>query len=137
MNPVAELIFGVLAILWFCGSVTGCVGLLSMGAPQFQASTALQIIAGVFGALAFAPVWVVVWSYLCGCCCCLSLGKSKRMTSTILLVVLPITISAAVPLWMDWTLGVVTGNLVGLQGDGNEVIYWLYFAVERLGLFSL
>lgn len=33
MNPVAELIVSVLAILWFCGCVAGCVGILLIGAP--------------------------------------------------------------------------------------------------------
>lgn len=59
------------------------------------------------------------------------------MTSSMLLVVLPITISASAILWMNWKLGVVTGNLIGLPETKNEVIYWMYFAVERIWLFSL
>jgi hypothetical protein len=137
MNPVAELILSVLAILWFCGCVAGCVGILSIGAPQFRLSGTLQIITGVFGALAFLPIWAIVWSSLCGCCCCLIPAKGKGVTSSMLLVVLPITISASAILWMDWNLGVVTGNLIGLPETKNEVIYWMYFAVERIGLFSL
>ncbi|TFK31959.1 hypothetical protein BDQ12DRAFT_639416 [Crucibulum laeve] len=37
----------------------------------------------------------------------------------------------------DWTLGMMTNNLVGLPSGDNSGLYWSYFVAKRLTMFSL
>ena len=38
------------------------------------------------------------------------------------------------PLYSDWVLGVITGNLAGAPSGNVKVIYWIYFVAKRLPL---
>jgi len=39
-------------------------------------------------------------------------------------------------LWMDWSLGIITGNLAGAPSKNVKTLYWSYFAAKRLGLLA-
>jgi hypothetical protein len=55
------------------------------------------------------------------CVCCL-----ESLPNRLLLASIPITICVFGLLWMDWTLGVVTGNLVGVPAKSAKALYWTY-----------
>lgn len=37
-------------------------------------------------------------------------------------------------LYSDWALGVMTGNLIGMPGTANPVLFWTYFVAKRVPL---
>jgi len=37
---------------------------------------------------------------------------------------------------MDWGLGIVTGNLVGVPTKEVKALYWAYFVAKRLPMLS-
>jgi len=49
---------------------------------------------------------------------------------------LPITFVVGPPLYADWILGVVTGNLLGVPSGDSAGLYWSYFVLKRLTTLS-
>lgn len=119
-----------LSILWFCGYVAGVVGITAVTIPQYAIEKALYIVTCVFGGVILLGFTLIIVRPMYGC------GVFSCKTTMLLLGSTPVLISIVALLWMDWTLGIVTGNLVGVPSQQAEVVYWTYVAVKRLGLLS-
>jgi hypothetical protein len=42
-----------------------------------------------------------------------------------------------VPLYIDWALGILVWNVIGLQSRKNKALYWLFFAASTLPMPSI
>jgi hypothetical protein len=124
------------ALLWFFGCVAGIVAILFVTGPQYNYETEyvgpgpMYIVTCVFGGLCFFPLVVV------GLQACLCRDSCEPGNCCKALVLTPPFICLFALIWMDWSLGIVTGNLAGAPSDNVKALYWSYFAAKRLGLLS-
>jgi hypothetical protein len=137
----SSLSFGVtlvLGTLWFLGCVAGVEAVVQISLPQFRFEAKhgiyfpLIVVSIVFGVFCFLPLWMIFSR--CNKFCtyfCLP-GQFKDAVKWT-----PVIICVFALLWMDWTLGIITGNLAGIPNKNVETLYWAYIASKRLGLLAL
>jgi hypothetical protein len=126
-----------LGTLWFLGCVAGIVAVINISIPQFKFEVKhtnyfhLVAITIVFGVLSFLPICILI-SRCTDCCChqCCPHQLNHTLEWT------PAFISMFALLWMDWSLGIITGNLAGAPSKNVKTLYWSYFAAKRLGLLA-
>jgi hypothetical protein len=126
-----------LGTLWFLGCVAGIVAVINISIPQFKYEVNhsnyfhLFAITIIFGVLSFLPIIILVSRCTdCPICCCCP----HQLNNTLLWT--PPFISMFALLWMDWSLGIITGNLAGVPSKNVKTLYWSYFAAKRLGLLA-
>jgi hypothetical protein len=132
----AKCLIAFVALLWFLGCLAGVIAIVNVTGPRYNYETQdagtgpMYIVTLVFGGLCFLPL---VCLGLIGCfnreCC-----TARNCCNALILT--PPFICAFALLWMDWGLGIVTGNLVGSPNDDIKAIYWTYFAAKRLPMLS-
>ena len=113
-----------LGTLWFLGCVAGIVAVISISIPQFKYEVKhsnylhLFAITIIFGVLSFLPICILL-SKCTDCCfhaCC-----PRQLNDTLFWT--PPFISMFALLWMDWSLGVITGNLAGVPSKNVKTLY--------------
>jgi hypothetical protein len=127
-----------LILLWLAGCCAGIVAVINISLPQFKYELHhnnyfhLFAVTIIFGVLAFLPICLWI-SYFTDCCChrCFPRRLRDSFTTTV-----PACIAMFALLWMDWSLGIITGNLVGVPSHNVKTLYWSYFACKRLGLLA-
>jgi hypothetical protein len=126
-----------LGTLWFLGCVAGIVAVINISIPQFKYEVNhsnyfhLFAITITFGVLSFLPIIILISRCTdCPICCCCP----HELNNTLLWT--PPFISMFALLWMDWSLGIITGNLAGAPSKNVKTLYWSYFAAKRLGLLA-
>jgi hypothetical protein len=126
-----------LGTLWFLGCVAGIVAVINISIPQFKYEVNhgnyfhLFAITITFGLLSFLPIIILISKCTdCPICCCCPHQLNNTLFWT------PPFISMFALLWMDWSLGIITGNLAGVPSKNVKTLYWSYFAAKRLGLLA-
>lgn len=89
----------------------------------------LFILTTVFGGLLVLPLILMIWS------CCVLEANAKFIFGVLVYVVLGVTV-LALP-WMDWALGLITGNMAGIPSGDAKTLYFCYVVAKRLGMLSL
>ena len=134
----AKTIIALVALLWFLGCLAGVVAIWSVSQWRFQYESSygtgpITIVSIVFGGLCFFPlVWLAFKSCLSGQWC-----TGDECCSGMLFSIPFICLFAL--FWMDWALGIITGNLAGSPGKDRreQAIYWIYFIAKRLPLLAI
>ena len=130
----AKCLVALITLLWFSGCVAGVVAILFVTSPRYTYETQnagtgpMYIVTLVFGGLCFLPL---VCLGLRGC-----FSQCTASHCTTALIWTPPFICAFALLWMDWGLGIVTGNLVGVPSRDVQALYWTYFVAKRLPMLS-
>ncbi|KAK8878846.1 hypothetical protein PGQ11_000140 [Apiospora arundinis] len=123
------------ALLWILGSFAGVAGTIAISLPHYMAEMInhrygpLFILTSVFAGLLMLPLIIMIWF------CCVLEASAKFIMGTLAYVVLAVTI-LALP-WMDWALGLITGNMAGIPSGDAKALYFGYIVAKRLGLLSL
>lgn len=108
------------------GMLAGFSGLVSLLISNWKEHHKLAIITYAFGGVlgAFILFYMVT---LCG-------DPSLRWSQPILWFIMFAALSA---LYADWALGAMTDNLFGKPSGDTTVLYWSYFFLKRLTMFSI
>jgi hypothetical protein len=130
-NAASGQICTGITALWFCGCIMGVVAISTITIPQYEVLGPLWVVTAVFGGLIFLGPTIILLKCMY-CLFCL-----ECLPDRLLLASISVAICVFGLLWMDWTLELVTGNLVGVPAESATVLYWTYIAVKRLGLFSM
>ncbi|KAN0069190.1 hypothetical protein V8E54_012819 [Elaphomyces granulatus] len=133
----AKCLIALITLLWFSGCAAGVVAIQYVTGPRYNYETQnagtgpMYIVTLVFGGLCFLPLvclglrgYVSQWEYC----------TARNCTTA--LIWTPPFICAFALLWMDWGLGIVTGNLVGVPSQEVQALYWTYFVAKRLPMLS-
>jgi hypothetical protein len=121
------------AMIWVAGSIMGVYGVILFCEGRWSAISTLNTVTAVF---TLAVFWPTAW-IICG------IRGMKSDTFLMLFVIQLFLVCSFGLLWMDWTVGAMTGNLVGVPGtsarDGQVAkrLAWIYFALKRLPLLGL
>ncbi|KAF8856303.1 hypothetical protein BDZ45DRAFT_791458 [Acephala macrosclerotiorum] len=126
----------LVGMLWVAGSVMGVYGIILFCDGRWNAIGVLNTITAVFGLVVFSPtIWMI---------CNLKHLKSDDFG---MLISLQLALVCSLGLlWMDWTIGAMTGNLIGVPGNSGKDgvvnkklsdMAWIYFALKRLPLLGL
>lgn len=133
-KPFGKTVSGQICIalflLWLCGCILGVVAIEKITVAQETIPGPLFIESTVFGILALFGLNLIVVKYMY-CCMCMN-WLPDWLSDRLLLASIPVTICVFSLLWMDWTLGLATGNLVGAPAPSAKALYWTYIAVKRL-----
>ncbi|KAK8084381.1 hypothetical protein PG997_005652 [Apiospora hydei] len=133
--PGTKRILIWLALLWILGSFAGVAGTTMISLPHYVAAAVdhrygpLFILTSVFAGMLILPLVLMLWS------CCVLAANTKFIFRVLVYVVLAVMV-IALP-WMDWSLGLITGNMAGMPSGDAKVLYFGYVVAKRLGLFSL
>ncbi|CZR53694.1 uncharacterized protein PAC_03574 [Phialocephala subalpina] len=126
----------LVGMIWVSGSIMGVYGIILFCDGRWNAISVLNTITAVFGLVVFSPTILI----LC------KLKNIKSDTLGILISLQLVLVCSLGLLWMDWTIGAMTGNLVGVPGrSGKDGVVnrkmmdlaWIYFALKRLPLLGL
>jgi hypothetical protein len=109
--------------------IIGFVGLVSLVAEHWH-SKQLQIVSGAF--LGVAPVCVGLAILYTTYDRRFANLSGPRLDIWHLFIFIGLA-----ALYSDWALGVTAGNLAGQPSPEIKVLYWAYFASERLTMLSL
>jgi hypothetical protein len=105
--------------------LTGFVGLISLIIREWHGHsklhTIIYVFSGVFG------FFVVISGFL--------LSLDGGLVIALISSFLVFTMLSA--LFCDWSLGAMTNNLLGMPSGDSASLYWSYFALKRLTMFSL
>jgi hypothetical protein len=123
-------------IIWVAGSLMGVYGVILFCEGRWNAISVLNTVTAVFALITFSPTIIFF----------LNLKGMKSSLFWGLFTAQLVLVCALGLLWMDWTIGAMTGNLVGVPGrsskDGPvnkkvEVLAWAYFILKRLPLLGM
>jgi hypothetical protein len=118
----------LVGVVWICGCVTGCVGLITIVLNHDQINHQFYLVSCVFGGIVFAGV-LIGW-----CMCC----AGEKENGCLIAILWPLIGCCTLGLfWMDWSLGTILGNLAGVPSESAAPIFWSYIIVKRLGLLSI
>ncbi|KAK7992697.1 hypothetical protein PG988_001491 [Apiospora saccharicola] len=123
------------ALLWILGSFADVAGTIMISLPNYMAEAIdhrfgpLFILTTVFAGLLMLPLILMIWS------CCVLEANAKFIRGVLVYVVLGVTV-LALP-WMDWALGLISGNMAGIPSGDAKTLYYCYVVAKRLGMLLL
>jgi hypothetical protein len=147
-NHIRRWCYYACGFLWVAGSVVGFVGTVAIIIPVFNASGCIAPTIGVFfvpgaGGIVFIVSFLLprlghsLWKLI------KSPGEAiLELWDTFIGGIKGLLFFAAVGvfvfglLYMDWSIGLVAGNVGGVPSKTNSAIFWTWFALKRLGLFA-
>ncbi|TFK68121.1 hypothetical protein BDN72DRAFT_911884, partial [Pluteus cervinus] len=106
------------------GAFAGMAGIMSLAIPQMHNHKVLGLTIGFCGFMGFNFVISLV--------IVIAEGEGPFTTLFAFLGVAVPVFSIVGPLYADWMLGVLVGNLAGLPTKDNAAFYWTYFIAKRL-----
>jgi len=125
--PDAETEFVWLWVfLYLPGMIAGFSGLISLVIENWKGHPKLHIITYVFGG-------VLGFCVLLFCLFMLD-GVAEGLAAAVGLGFA--TFAALAALYGDWALGAMTDNLLGTPSGDSSGLYWSYFILKRLTMFS-
>lgn len=133
--------------LWVTGSITGLVGTLAIIIPVFDIANGFSITFGVLFIPTAGTFLFMSYGLMAVIRGGVRLLTSPRQAVADIWGAVVLTLKAFLfflavgafffgLLYMDWILGGVAGNLVGVPSRANSAIFWTYFALKRLGLLA-
>ena len=138
MSPGRLRLRNFWVFLWIAGCILGFIGTFVIIGPLFGYVSNIFTVTLVFFIL---PIQFAIVFGIFRYCHCDSTEESReeqiRNFSRAMLVVPFATVTVLGLPYMDWILGVVAGNLAGVPGKGNSLLFWAYFAVKRLGFLAV
>jgi len=109
-------------LLYFPGMLAGFAGLVSLIIQNWRGHNVLHIITYVFSGFIALTVLGVVLA-----------GGGGMLPAAFFFFTVFASLAA---LYGDWALGAMVGNLLGTPSGDSGTLYWSYFLLKRLTMFS-
>jgi len=122
---VASALFWIL--LYLPGMIAGFTGLISLIIRNWSGHQKLHIITYAFGGVLGACVLLSCLAMLDG------FTEGLGTAAGVFFIVF----STLAALYGDWALGAMTDNLLGTPSGDSSGLYWAYWVLKRLTMFSI
>jgi hypothetical protein len=137
-----RLVNVLIAFVWFLGSAAGATAIFGiitrLRDPSIMNEKGpFQTVNAILGLLCFLPFYVFICQWTN--CIAFCIPKNWRLKFVTMIKWQLICVSLFALIWMDWMLGLLTGNLAGTPHDlpgAAQVVYYGWLIAKRLGLLS-